>query len=237
MSAALDLIEPPLSGPPQSRRRRRSRTSTLYTLLIWALLIAGTAGVSWELWMRIGTVIVAKSQAEATSHTMTTQWEKGSDTPIPTSHGQASALVSIPALDVKQIPLMTTDDDEALKDGFGLSSPNLQPGDKGNFAIAGHRVTHIEPLRNMAQLQPGDEIIIETRTTTYTYTLTTSGSQLRVHDTDGWVLTQPTPTPPPEFQDLIPEGKRLLTLITCAETFKTPDRWVAFATLTQTTPK
>jgi hypothetical protein len=33
--------------------------------------------------------------------------------------------------------------------------------------LAGHRNTHGEPLRNMPDLQPGDRVVVETRTTVF----------------------------------------------------------------------
>ena len=43
------------------------------------------------------------------------------------------------------------------------------PGQIGNFAVAGHRVTYGKPFNEIATIKPGDAIVIETATTWYVY--------------------------------------------------------------------
>jgi len=52
--------------------------------------------------------------------------------------------------------------DAELARGFG-HFPVRESGERGNYALAGHRITHGEPLRDMPELRPGDEVIVETR--------------------------------------------------------------------------
>ena len=57
------------------------------------------------------------------------------------------------------------------------ASGSLEPtstiwnGQPGNFAIAGHRVTHGSPFRKLLELRKGDEVIVETGDAVYTYEL------------------------------------------------------------------
>ena len=86
-------------------------------------------------------------------------------------------------------------DDEALAAGFGHFEDTARAGAKGNFALAGHRITHGEPLRDLPRLEAGDEIVVETARATYTYVLDTDGDALEVPYTAGWVLDD-VPTEP-----------------------------------------
>jgi sortase A len=80
------------------------------------------------------------------------------------------------------------------------------PGQVGNFAVAGHRVTAGNPFWSLPSLKDGDLVYIETKVNTYTYMVT--GNQM-VPPTDMAVL------------DAVPghPGRRprqqLITLITC----------------------
>ncbi len=47
-------------------------------------------------------------------------------------------------------------------------------GGYGNMVLAGHRVTHSHPFRNIDQLVPGDDIFVRDATGTYTYQVTSS---------------------------------------------------------------
>ena len=53
--------------------------------------------------------------------------------------------------------------------GPGHYTGTALPGQVGNFAVAGHRVGKGEPFLNLDQLQPGDAVIVETRTDWYVY--------------------------------------------------------------------
>lgn len=50
------------------------------------------------------------------------------------------------------------------------------PGQPGNVVVAGHRVTHTKPFRNIDQLVPGDEVFFVVHDVRYRYVVT--GSQV-----------------------------------------------------------
>lgn len=81
------------------------------------------------------------------------------------------------------------------------------PGQAGNFAVAGHRVTAGNPFWALPSLRPGDQVFIDTPDATYTYDVT--GRPRRVAPTDLAVLD-----PVPGHPGARPE-RRLITLITC----------------------
>ncbi|MGC1206769.1 MAG: class E sortase [Ornithinimicrobium sp.] len=83
--------------------------------------------------------------------------------------GAALAIVYMP----------TIGETRAVLDGVELSVLNQgvlgqypdseDPGEVGNFAVAGHRTTYGRPLWNVANLQPGDPIIVETKDDYFVY--------------------------------------------------------------------
>jgi sortase A len=81
------------------------------------------------------------------------------------------------------------------------------PGQAGNFAVAGHRVTAGNPFWSLPSLRPGDMVYVDTRLDTYAYRVT--GRPVWVAPTDMSVLD-----PVPGHPGARP-GRRLITLITC----------------------
>lgn len=106
----------------------------------------------------------------------------------------------------------------------------------GNFVVAAHRITRGEPLRDMPSLRRGDAILVETRDAVYTYELDSDPNDLVVDLTADWVL-KPRPVNPDPGGVQPGPGLRLITLITCAELFRTDDRMVVFGHLAMTRPK
>lgn len=146
--------------------------------------------------------------------------------------GEAIALLRVPRFgDDYEVPILTGTDTDTLTRGLGWYEQSAAPGQIGNFAIAGHRVTHGEPFAKLLDLQKGDEVIVETRDRIYTYTILVQPKDLTVQDHDTWVL-DPVPGEP----DQEPQ-KPLLTLTTCQDLFRSPDRSIGFAELTSETNK
>ena len=115
---------------------------------------------------------------------------------------------------------------------------NADPGQVGNYALAGHRVTHGEPLRRMPDLRPGDKVVVETRDATFTYVLDTDPNKLVIPFTGVWVLDALPRNPQAGgVQPAQRKGQRLITLTTCSELFHTDNRMIAFGHLVSRSPK
>ena len=208
-------------------------------LVVTGLVIGGY--VAWQVW---GTSVVAQRTHRALVQDVERAWERssgdadtgaaaGAGAPgLATEHGRVSAVVRIPRFgDDYAVPLLEGTSEEVLEAGFGRFVQGADPGGAGNFAVAAHRVTHGEPLRDMPSLQPGDEVVVETARWRYTYVLDSGGDDLTVTFRDTWVLDDLPRHPEGGVEPPPDVGRRLLTLTTCSELFHTDDRLVAFGHL------
>jgi len=202
-------------------------------LIVVGLLLLGYVG--WQLW---GTNWVSHRKHERLATALEQGWGRGK-AGVEIDEVAVTAVVRVPRFGEDYVvPVLAGTSDDALAAGFGHFEGAAMPGGVGNYALAAHRVTHGEPLRQMPELRSGDEILIETRTKIYTYVLDTSGEDLVVEESEGWV-TDPLPDNPDRngAEPLQQQGQRLITLTTCAELFHTDDRLVAFGHLESVTSK
>ncbi|MFW6773801.1 class E sortase [Nocardioides sp. CPCC 205120] len=231
-SAPSSPSSPGTRRPPSSPARR---WSTRIGLLLVAVGLGVLGYVAWQLW---GTTWVAERRHDEAVTDLEGAWDDGRDT-VRLDFGEATAIVRVPRFgDEYAVPVLAGTSDTVLASGLGHFDDTAAPGEVGNFALAGHRITHGEPLRRMTELQVGDLVVVETRAATHTYRLTTGGDDLEVSFTDTWVV-DPRPVNPAEGgpQPSAAPDARLLTLTTCAELFHTDQRLVAFGELVETTPR
>ncbi|MEZ5093968.1 class E sortase [Nocardioides sp.] len=224
-------------APPAQPPRRRSPAQRAVTVAGVLLVLGGVGLLGWVGWEMYGTNWVSHRKQAAAVEDLDIAWEQGR-TFVEVDGGTASAVVRIPRFGKDyQVPLLQGTSDEALASGFGEYDGSAAPGARGNFALAGHRVTHGEPLRRMPELQPGDEVIVDTAEATYTYVLDTGGDDLEVPFTATWVLDDQPVNPDGGVEPPADAGRRLLTLTTCSELFHTDNRLVAFGHLVDTQPR
>ena len=207
-------------------------------LLLVGVGLALGAYVAWQVW---GTNIASQRTHRALVEDVRRAWDQEDDGAVDhdveTDKGRVSAIVRIPRFgEDYAVPLLEGTSDDLLEAGFGRFTSGAEPGRRGNFALAAHRITHGEPLRSMPELVPGDEVVVETRKWTYTYVLDTGGDDLTVPFTAGWVLDELPENPDGGVQPGQEPGQRLLTLTTCSELFHTDDRLVAFGHLESREP-
>jgi sortase A len=103
------------------------------------------------------------------------------------------------------------------------------PGQLGNFAIAGHRVTAGNPFWSLPTMRAGDLIYIDTEYNTYTYRVT--GRPLWVPPNDT-ALLDPVPGHPGKRP-----SRRLITLITCDPAWTGTHRVIVTGVLIAATPR
>lgn len=220
-----------VTGTPVRRRRWVRRAGIACVLA--GLVLLGYVG--WQLWV---TNIISERQQRETVEQLEREWQSDSAEPdAAPALGDAIALIRIPRFGSSYVmPVLEGVDDDSLSRGFAHFSGSAGPGEEGNFALAAHRVTHGEPLRDMPDLQPGDEVIVETRDTIHTYEIDTDPEDLVVDFEDVWVIDERPVNPDPNGVQPA-DAPRLITLTTCAELFHTDDRMVAFGHLVTSTPK
>jgi sortase A len=209
------------------------------------LVLAGFALLGYVAWQFVGTNIVARQTQQRVVSQLEQEWSAApattieGDQPRAVPLGDASALIRIPAFgDDYVVPVLEGIGEKELSSGYGHFPGTAGPGARGNYALAAHRVTHGEPLRDMPMLRPGDEVVVETRDAIYTYELDTDPNDLVVTFEDIWVI-DPVPSNPdggvePPSQR---QGQRLITLTTCSELFHTDNRMIAFGHLVDTERK
>src|SRR5690606_26137602 len=95
----------------------------------------------------------------------------------------------IPALgDDWEWPVTVGVDDDSLGLGVGWYPRTAQPGQVGNFAVAGGCIAGAQPFRHLAGLAPGDDVLVEGADAVHSYRLLTGPGDLTVADDDTWVL-------------------------------------------------
>lgn len=239
-----DLADPegPAEAPSPPPRGGRS----LLTVVGVLLLVAGLGCLGWVGWQYLGTNVTSEKAFHEETTQLREQWAEPSTPPPPTPAdstgkgelapavipGDAIALLRIPAFGSDyEVPILAGTDLSILDRGVGHYTTTAAPGEIGNFAVAGHRVTHGQPFARLLELQAGDQVIVETREKTYTYEMDDSPASLTVDDTETWVL-DPDPHHPGAAAT-----SSMMTLTTCQDLFRSPDRSVGFAHLAKTVDK
>jgi sortase A len=103
-----------------------------------------------------------------------------------------------------------------------------QPGERGNFALAGHRNTHGEPFRYVNRLRAGDEITVDVRGQRYTYVVGKVLPETTERDT-GVIAPVPRSSVRPEYG--YSEPGAYITLTTCTPEYTSKYRLVIWGTL------
>ncbi|MGZ0150246.1 class E sortase [Kribbella sp. WER1] len=193
-------------------------------------LLGGLGLLGWIGWQYFGTGIAANQQMGQAEETLREQWQKPAVKATPAA-GQPLALLRIPRFGADwEKPIVEGVAADDLARGIGHYPQTQLPGQPGNFAIAGHRVTHGSPFRKLLELQRGDQVVVETAAAVYTYELDGSPRDLTVKPNDSWVL-DPVPgrrTAP---------TRSIITLTTCQDLFHSPNRSVAFGHLVKVSKK
>ncbi|MGQ4549273.1 class E sortase [Dermabacteraceae bacterium P13077] len=104
--------------------------------------------------------------------------------------------------------------------GAGHYPETALPGEIGNFSLAGHRTTYGKPFNEIALLEPGDEIIVETKDTFYVYTV---ASDEIVKPNDVRVIA------PVPGQIGAQPSERWLTLTACHPLYSARERYIVHA--------
>ncbi|MEN8078413.1 class D sortase [Clostridioides difficile] len=79
------------------------------------------------------------------------------------------AIMEIPSIKLKQ-PIVDGVTDDVIKYFLGRFPESSMPGEVGNFAVAGHRVSDFtDAFINLYKVKPGDKVVVRTMKGKYTY--------------------------------------------------------------------
>jgi LPXTG-site transpeptidase (sortase) family protein len=204
-------------------------------------ITAGLILILFVVWLLWWTDIAANKDNEVLADQLITEWQdnpanelpEDPDTPYvaePVDENTGFGIMYVPrfgedyyrtvAEGVSMEPVLN-------RMGVGRYPSSAMPGEVGNFAIAGHRVTYGKPLNQIHQLRPGDEIVVQTNDGFYTYTF--RNFEIVLPDATEVLAAVPTL---PDYK-----GKdRIMTLTACNPMFSARERYVAYAELTDWTP-
>ncbi|WP_105566737.1 class E sortase [Microbacterium halophytorum] len=231
------------------RRPRRPRTTVLGVIgeLFITAGVVLLLFVAWQLW--IGDMIYGaerNEQGAALSQEWAEQAEQEptepSDEPDPIAEGDIPADWEPPHMDVpvdgERFGVMRVPrwgDDYVMPMAGGITKPitldpigighysdTEMPGEVGNFALAGHRTTFGKPFNQIAELQVGDAIVVETQDGWYTYRFRT----LEYVTPDQTDVLLDVPQKPD-----VPAGGRYITLTACSPMYSLAERIVAYGVL------
>jgi sortase A len=134
----------------------------------------------------------------------------------PVADGGWLGQIHIPRIGVNKIFVEGTSVG-ALRDGPGHFRETPMPGQLGNAAIAGPRTTYGAPFYDLDELEPGDEIEVQTLVGTYVYRVT----EIFVVEPGDYLAVIPSPDP----------SVATLTLVTCTPVRTASERLVVRSTL------
>lgn len=145
---------------------------------------------------------------------------------------QAYAVLIIPRLHLRVPIAEGVSKQNVLNKGYVGHYPGTQqPGQAGNFALAGHRNTHGEPFRYLPRLRLKDTVEVETSAATYTYTVDKILPQTSAIDS-GVIRPIPRSIVKPAYGYSQPGY--YITLTTCTPEFTSRYRMAVWGTLTST---
>ena len=163
-----------------SRTPRRTRGWYVRGVVGLAGELLVTLGVVLALfvgWQVLWTDVVADREQSAAVSALEDRFAVPPDPPAvpdptipPGDSGDAFAVIRIPRFGADYArPLYEGTDRLTLQRGIGHYTATAQPGEVGNFALAGHRTPYGKPFSRIAELRVGDRVIVETAASYFVY--------------------------------------------------------------------
>ncbi|MGW1539503.1 class E sortase [Streptomyces sp. NPDC002309] len=144
-------------------------------------------------------------------------------------NGRAFAIMYIPRLGFTwNKPVLEGTGTATLKKGLGHYAGAARLGQKGNFAVAGHRRTYGDPFKDFPRLRPGDAVVLTDGTTWFTYRIDKGPYKTVPADIE---VIDPLPR-----KSGYTRAGRYLTLTTCEPEWGHSHRLIVWAHLDATQP-
>jgi sortase A len=209
----MPLIRPGLRGPRRVldavRSRAWLRRSLVAANLCLALVGAGLVAYPFATdafathWVQPRALDRLTSPAQAAAYR---------DRKVPTASPLTRLRIPRLGVDVVVVEGVTAD---ALRAGAGHYPSTPLPGERGNVAIAGHRVTYGRPFRHLDEVRRGDRIELLTPVGTFVYEVSVAPFVVR----------------PADLSVLRQDQRSMLTLTTCNPVHSARERLVLHANL------
>jgi sortase (surface protein transpeptidase) len=199
--------------------------------------------VVYELWV---TDLVNQHAQTKLTQQLQQEWKAAPQLPpASTAHGavpvgEAFAILHIPrlGLDYQRAIVEGTGQDQ-LAQGPGHYVGTAFPGERGNFALAGHRVGKGSPFLDLDKLRPGDPIVVETSQSWFVYRVlgdaATGDLSADPSGIPGQEIVLPTDlaviSPRPDAPRTAVSTGSYLTLTTCHPRFSAHQRLIIHAKL------
>ena len=149
-------------------------------------------------------------------------------------HGSIYGVLHIPSWDWMKTPLAEGTTDDVLDLGYaGHYAETAQPGQVGNFSVAGHRRTYGNNFRHIDRLVPGDVVVVETAENYYVYAVD-SHEIVAADDPNNVRVVAPVPGDITFSQ--VPT-QRFMTMTTCHPEYGNTERYIVHLLMQSWTPK
>lgn len=258
------------SAPESKTGSHKKRPRVTFTQILGEILL--TAGILFFLfafyesyWTNIAS---GKAQNEANNQ-LQNQWDNERVNPrkkITPELGAAFARMYIPAFGSDfQFAIVEGTSDADLEAGPGHYQDTQLPGEKGNFAVAGHRVGKGAPFNDLGNLRTCDAVVVETQNAWNVYRvlpIDSFGEQRRAEaercltpeqiervahgdysNISGRYITTPgdvntiSSLPGTDITTAGEDMESVMTMTTCHPQFSNAERMIVHAMLTETIPK
>ncbi|GAA4550481.1 class E sortase [Amycolatopsis samaneae] len=134
------------------------------------LITAGLVVLLFMVYELYVTDLFSAEKQAAASNTLDGDWAKERTTHAGPADGEAFARIHIPTFGADfNFTIQEGTSDAALEVGPGHYKGTAMPGERGNFAIAGHRVGKGAPFNDLDSLTSCDQVVIETQTDFFVY--------------------------------------------------------------------
>jgi sortase A len=236
-----------MTEAPLRRTRRRTEKTRKRVSIVGVLgEILITAGVlvmlflGWQLWLN--DIIQGEVQQDVADE-ISQEWDKGESTlpPVAVDPGEpivreepglneVLANIYVPrfADDYKRTIYQGVDLYDVLDIGIGHYPDTQMPGEVGNFALAAHRTTWGKPFSEIARLEVGDKIYVETEDGWYVYVF----RSLEYVEPTGVGVIDPVP----QASGVEPTD-RILTMTSCNPMFSAAERIIAYSVYDHWVPR
>ena len=137
-------------------------------------IVAGIIVISSAIGMRLWAAHKEKAMINDFQKTIAQEDKKinmdnSSDAQPPSDGKGAIGILTIPKINLK-VAIGEGVDQSTLKYAVGHFNGTAMPGQKGNFAVAGHRsYTYSEYFNRLGEIKNGDTIYVQAKNGTYTY--------------------------------------------------------------------